>query len=80
MTEEQELFAAVTKIDLADAVKHIRDWRCYIDNHNRQIYADLIEAQAKLIAHLIARAALAPEREYDPNVAPCDDAEFGMKP
>jgi len=20
------------------------------------------------------------EREYDPNVAPCDDAEFGMKP
>jgi len=20
------------------------------------------------------------EREYDPDVAPCDDAEFGMKP
>ena len=20
------------------------------------------------------------ERDYDPNVAPCDDAEFGMKP
>lgn len=29
-----------------------------------------------------AHAALAPppQREYDPNVAPCDDAEFGMKP
>lgn len=26
------------------------------------------------------RAALGSQREYDPNVAPCDDAEFGMKP
>jgi hypothetical protein len=25
-------------------------------------------------------AQAAGEREYDPNVAPCDDAEFGMKP
>jgi len=25
-------------------------------------------------------AALTPQREYDPNVALCDDAEFGMKP
>jgi len=53
MSEETELFAAVTKIDLVDAIKHIRDRRCYIDNHNRQKYADLIEGQAKLIAHLL---------------------------
>jgi len=53
MTTEQELFAATAKIDLAQAVKHIRDWRCHIDDHHRQKYADLLEAQAKLIAHLL---------------------------
>jgi hypothetical protein len=51
--EEKELFAAATKIDVADAVKHIRNWMSYIDDHHRQKYADLIEAQAKLIAWLV---------------------------
>lgn len=50
---ERKLFAAITKIDLATAVGHIRNWTCYIDDHHRQKYADLIEAQAKLIAHLV---------------------------
>jgi hypothetical protein len=39
-----------------------------------------LDAVAAASMQAIARAALAPEREYDPNVAPCDDAEFGMKP
>lgn len=52
-SEEKELFAAATKIDLADAVKHIRNWTSYIDDHHRQKYADLMEAQAKLIAHFV---------------------------
>src|SRR5205809_966216 len=61
---EQELFSAATKIDVADAVYHIRDWRSYIDVHHRQKYADLIEAQAKLIAHLIqSRDAIARTRD-----------------
>jgi hypothetical protein len=53
--EEKELFAAATKIDVADAVKHIRNWMSYIDDHHRQKYADLIEAQAKLIAWFVER-------------------------
>lgn len=57
MTEEQELFAAANKIDLAGALRHLRDWRIYIDEQHRKKYADLIEAQAKLIAYLIARRA-----------------------
>jgi hypothetical protein len=28
----------------------------------------------------LTREQRAGGREYDPNVAPCDDAEFGMKP
>ena len=52
-TLEKELFAAATKTDLADAVKHLRNWTQYIDDHHRQKYADLIEAQAKLIAWFI---------------------------
>jgi hypothetical protein len=55
MSNERELFAAVTKIDVADAVKHIRTKTSYIDNHHRQNYADLIEAQAKLIAWFVAQ-------------------------
>lgn len=51
--QEKELFAAATKIDVVAAVKHIRNWTSYIDDHHRQQYADLIEAQAKLIAWLI---------------------------
>jgi hypothetical protein len=50
---EKEVFAAATKIDVADAVKHLRNWVSYIDDHHRQKYADLMEAQAKLIAWLI---------------------------
>ena len=52
--DETALFAAATKTDVAAAVRHIRNWTSYIDDHHRQNYADLIEAQAKLIAHLIA--------------------------
>lgn len=57
--EERELFAAATKIDLAGALMHIRDWRSYIDDHHRQKYADLIEAQAKLVSLLIAKRSVA---------------------
>lgn len=47
------------QIDIASAVKHIRDWTSYIDDHHRQKYADLIVAQAKLIAWFVNnRAAL----------------------
>lgn len=61
---QRELFAAITKIDLATAVSHIRNWTCYIDDYHRQKYADLIEAQAKLIAHLVnTRAPSLPEGE-----------------
>jgi len=41
----------------------------------RSIRADDLGRAAR-----IAHTALVPEREYDPNVEPCDDAEFGMKP
>ncbi len=61
---EKELFAAVNKTDLAEAIKHIRDWRLYIDHHHRHKYADLIEAQGKLIAWLLSeRTTLGRMRE-----------------
>jgi hypothetical protein len=63
-TEEAKLFAAATKIDIAAAVTHLRSWMQYIDDHHRKKYADLIEAQAKLIAHLVGTrdaAQAAPE-------------------
>lgn len=31
------------------------------------------------VARTIAAQNKSDEREYDPNVAPCDDAEFGMR-
>lgn len=61
------LFAAATKIDLASAVKHLRDWMSYIDGHHRQKYADLLEAQAKLIAHFVS-------------TPPSDDARSALPP
>lgn len=64
--EEKELFSAATKIDVAAAVTHIRNWRSYIDDHHRQKYADLIEAQAKLIAWFLnARALRSPPSEVE---------------
>jgi hypothetical protein len=53
--KERELFAQVTKIDLAETITHLRSWMQHIDNHNRNKYADLLEAQGKLIAHFVAR-------------------------
>jgi len=53
--EEKELFAAVTKHDLAGAISHLRNFFSVPQLHHRQQYADLLEAQAKLIAHLVNR-------------------------
>jgi hypothetical protein len=39
------------------------------------MFEEVIEEQMPKIV-----AGETPDREYDPNVAPCDDAEFGMKP
>lgn len=60
LADEKALFAEVTKVDLSAALRHIRDWMCYIDDHHRQKYADLMEAQAKLIAFLVDRAQPSP--------------------
>jgi len=67
LADEAELFAAATKIDLAAAVKHLRDWMSHINGEHRQKYADLLEAQANLIAWLVqsrlalSRQAAAPQ-------------------
>jgi uncharacterized coiled-coil protein SlyX len=37
-------------------------------------------AKRALLSREKPEHAAALEREYDPDVAPCDDAEFGMKP
>ncbi len=39
---------------------------------------DIIKNPADPLAALFAPKSL--EREYDPNVVPCDDAEFGANP
>jgi hypothetical protein len=51
---------------------HMTRWPA-IGNH--------LKEQQQAAADCRAMAAkLRGEREYDPDVAPCDDAEFGMKP
>src|SRR6266481_8609479 len=57
---EKELFNAATKIDLGAAVRHLRNWESYINNHDRQTYADLLTAQGKLIAWLLQSSAASP--------------------
>jgi hypothetical protein len=54
-TEEEELFAAVTKYDLAGAISHLRHFGSVPQMEHRKKYADLIEAQAKLIAYFVNR-------------------------
>lgn len=56
--ELRELFAAVTKHDLAGAVSHLRHFGSVPQMEHREKYADLIEAQAKLIAYFVNRAPL----------------------
>lgn len=41
---------------------------------------ELIEELKRRGFQIVPVAVTATEREYDPDVAPCDDAEFGMKP
>ena len=42
--------------------------------------AYLQAAEINRLRALIDQLRSKQEREYDPDVAPCDDAEFGMKP
>ncbi|MGY3392953.1 hypothetical protein ACVWW6_005544 [Bradyrhizobium sp. USDA 3311] len=55
-SEEKDLFAAVTKHDLGGAVSHLRSFFSVPQLHHRKQYADLLEAQAKLIAHFVNRS------------------------
>jgi hypothetical protein len=71
MPSEAEVEAAVRGIELAiDEDHRLR----YMPKDDR-----LRLARAALEAAERVREANK-GREYDPNVAPCDDAEFGMKP
>jgi len=54
---QRELFSEINKAagihGLKGVLEHLRNWTAYIDDSHRQRYADLIEAQAKLIASYV---------------------------
>jgi hypothetical protein len=64
-------------------IKTLEDLRSYLWEKLHFIDMDTVDEVLDVVKkhrRLLRDHAPANEREYDPNVAPCDDAEFGMKP
>jgi hypothetical protein len=74
---DYEVAYGVARVELAKANVEIKRLLALVKK-----YEDEQGAACRAYREAAARRALEnkPEREYDPDVAPCDDAEFGMKP